>query len=942
MRRWAALILPLLLAAAHAQAEEVSAPPPPLPSPVSAASDEQVRLPIGEFAGLLDGEELSGAPALRVVGALREEEVLLFEVTLDRGTLTDSLQAYTVGDQLLLPIGELARLLDLNLDVRPREQRIVGRVGSAQRSLLLDLASGTARLNTRAIEFTSDDAVAGLTDIYLSAKLIERLLPVRIDIDSEGLIVALTATEQLPIQAKLERLGRLRGLRPDVDSNEEIFFVDSTPGLLSVPAFDVALEASADAVAPHFRRRYDVRVGADALYMGFQGYVGSDEKGRPSTSRFMFERRDLEGDLLGPIGATRFSVGDVYTPSLAVGPRSIGGRGVSLSTAPLEQTSVFDRVDLRGELPIGFDVELYINDVLRGGEQTPVQGRYEFLDVPLVRGVNVIRIVSYGPTGERSEETRVVNVAGGALPKGELTFDIGAVEQETPLLDLRRGEGQIIAPGEGKLRVTAGVAYGLSEGLTLIGGAALFTPGIGDERILGTAGVRTSLLGYAVQADIAYDDQGGEGLSLGAAGTPLGVSTVVRHAEYRGGLIDEALPQGGEGRALKRHSEATMDFSVGPVAGLTFPLTLRAQRDEFEDGRVTAIAGVRLSTTTSRMLWSAGFDYDRTTSPGNPSLDRLAGMLAASSFGSETWQLRGTIDYEILPTFDIRSIAVTADRPIGDRLALRLGAGHSFAMTGDETTFQAAVIFRLPFADLSLAGDYTAPRDDWRIGLQMAFGIVFDPFRRAYKLARPGPAGGGNAALQAFIDRDGDDRFDPAIDEPVPNIRVTNGSDEATTDAQGQALLTGLGYGTSARLQLDLDGIDNPYVTSPPQTVEFLPRVGHVTRVYYPLKTVGEVLARIQFRDSGGRLTGLSALRVKAVSASGRAIEASTEFDGSVVFERLAVGRYRLELDGEQAERLGMRLVSPVEFVIPADGGFVPDVLGTVVFEGQAATAAKP
>lgn len=897
MRRWAAWTLPLL-AAAQAHAQE--APP-------------------------------SGSQA----GVLSQEEVLLFEVTLDRGTLTDALQVYGLPSGLVLPVGELARLLDLNVDVRPRERRIVGRIGSAQRSLLVDLATGTARVDDRKVDLPPGSYIAGLTDIYLTRELIEQLLPLRIAVDSEALIIALTATEKLPIQAKLDRLGRLRELRPDVDTREEVLWVSSTPGLLSVPAFDVALESSLDADAPRFRRRYDVRVGADALYSGFQGFIGSDERGRPASSRLLFERRDLEGDLLGPVGGTRLSAGDTFAPSLAMGARSIGGRGLSFSTAALEQTSVFDRVDLRGELPIGFDVELYINDVLRGGQQTPVQGRYEFLDVPLVRGVNVIRIVSYGPRGERSEETRVVNVAGGALPKGKLTFEFGAVEQETPLLDIRRSGAVGATAGEGQLRITAAAGYGLTDGLTLVGGAALYTPGDRGERKLGTLGIRTSLFGYAVQADAGYDDSGGRGLSLGAAGSLLGVSTIVRHAEYRGGFIDEELPIGGEGRELERHSEATMDFSVG-VAGLTVPLSVRAQRDAFADGRTQVVGGARLSTTTSSLLLSAGFDYSLTSIPSQPSLDRLTGTLAASTFSGTTWQLRGTLDYDVLPGFKARAVAVTADREISKYMALRVGAGRAFI--GDrDTTVQAASIFHLPFADLSISGDYTAPRNDYRIGLQMAFGLAFDPFRRRYAMTRPGAGAGGNAALQAFIDRDADDRYDPAIDEPVPNIVVTSGANESTTDSQGRALVTGLGYGATARLQLDLDGVDNPYVTSPPQTVEFAPRVGAVTRVLYPLKPVGEVLARVQFRDASGRMTGLSAVNVRAVPVDGKPVEASTEFDGSIVFERLAAGRYRFELDEVQASRLGMRLVKPVEFEVPADGGFVPDVVATIAFEERAA-----
>lgn len=906
MIRAAALAL-ILLAAAPAHAREVEQGIPIAPPPVAAG------------------------PALP-----SEDEVLLFEVTLDQGTLTDSLQGYSRGDGVLLPIGELARLLDLNIDVRPRERRVVGRIGTTQRPLLIDLASGTARIDRQAVALPPGQAMASLTDIFLDTRVIEQLLPVRIKVDGEGLLVALTATEKLPIQDRLDRLGRLRELRPDVESREDVLWAGTRPGLWSVPAFDIALETSAEKESPTFRNRYDVRIGADVLYTGFEGYVGSDERGRPTATRFTFERRDLEGDMLGPVGATRLALGDVYTPSLAMGARSTGGRGVSVSSAPLEQASVFDRVDLRGELPIGYDVELYINDVLRGGQQTPVQGRYEFLDVPLVRGINVIRIVSYGPRGERFEETRVINVAGGALPKGEATFEFGVVQQETPLVDLRRDGGFIVGSGAGSLRLAAGFGYGLTEQLTVVGGASLYTPGAAGKRKLGTLGLRTSLLGYAVQLDGGYDDTGGYGVGIGAAGTPFGISTILRHSEYGGGFIDEALPSGGDGRELVRHSEATMDFSIGPTLGLTFPFSLRAQRDEYADGRTALIGGFRLSTTTKRFLLSTGLDYDRTILPGQPSLERLVGNFAASTYAGSDWQLRGTLDYEVIPDPDLRAIALTADRNISERLALRFGAGRSFVGGGD-STFQAGAILRLPFADVSLAGDFTSPRNDWRIGLQFAFGLVLDPFSHRYRVTRPGPGTGGNAAVRAFIDRDNDDRFTPAVDEPVPNVVITGGGGETATDAEGRALITGLGNSPTTRLQVNIDGIDNPYVSSPPQYVEFAPRAGTVAEVFYPLKPVGEVLARVRFRDVGGRMTGLSSVKVRAVRDGAPPVEAVTEFDGSVVFERLPAGRYRFELDTAQAERLAMEFVAPVSFEVPPDGGFIPDVVATVVFEKPAA-----
>ena len=76
---------------------------------------------------------------------VREEELLLFAVELDGLTLTDSLAAYGEPLNPLLPLGELGRLLDLNMDVSPGDRRITGRVGEAERAPTPGRRSGRAR-----------------------------------------------------------------------------------------------------------------------------------------------------------------------------------------------------------------------------------------------------------------------------------------------------------------------------------------------------------------------------------------------------------------------------------------------------------------------------------------------------------------------------------------------------------------------------------------------------------------------------------------------------------------------------------------------------------------------------------------------------------------------------------------------------------------------------
>lgn len=861
---------------------------------------------------------------------VREEELLLFAVELDGLTLTDSMAAY--GDPLdpLLPVGELVRLLDLNVTVSPGDGRITGRIGEAERALTVDLPAGLARVGGKDIALSPQDVAVTPGEIYMRGSALARLAPVTVESDPEALTLKLTAREKLPIQSRLERIARLRDLRPDVDAPEAALRVETPYQLFSPPAFDVAVATAHDTRPPHDPRRYDVRVGADVLYTGFQGYLGSDEEGEPSSARILFERHDVRGGLLGPLNATSAAAGDTFTPALPIGPRSVGGRGFAFTTAPLEQTSVFSRVDLRGELPLGYDVELYVNDILRSGQRTPVEGRYEFLQVPLVRGLNVIRIVFYGPRGERSEETRVVNVGGGQLKPGQTTFDFGVVQQETPVIELS-GDDQpgAVSPAEGRTRVVALLTRGMTEKLTMTAGGAYYPDADGNDRGLITLGARTSIAGLAVLADAAGDDQGGVGLALAMAGQPWGLSVIGRHAEYSGGFIDEANPAIQLGVPLARHSEVTVDTSLRP-GGRSVPLSLRAQRDSYEDGAEALLAAARASTTFGTVLVSGGLDYRRDENASVVNR-RLTGVFAASTFAAYRWQLRGALDYEVEPEARLSALTLTADRALSERMAVRLGLGHSF---GEEeiTAFQAAANFKLPYGDLAVSGDYVTPDGDWRLGVQFAFGLAFDPFARRYAMTRPGPAGGGNLAFQAFVDRNGNGLFDPG-EEPVGGVSVSGSEQPVTTTLNGRAFITGMGVTPTARVQVGLEGVDNPYLQAPPATVEFAPRMGGVARVLYPLTPTGEVMARILYAQPDGRLVGLSAVHIRVIREGGEPVEGTTEFDGSVAFEALPAGTYRLELDPDQAKRLRMRLTSPVSFTVSPDGGFLADVQAEVVFD---------
>jgi hypothetical protein len=866
--------------------------------------------------------------------ALDPASLLLFSVSLDNLTLSEGLGAYGDAADPLVPVGELTRLLEADVDVLPGERRIVGRLGQARRSLVVDLAAGVARSGGREIAVSSADAAVTPTEVYLRVSLVRKLLDLDIDVADDELALRLHAREKFPVQARLERLAN----RPDGSQTgveQDALRVSEPYALFSPPGVDVILDGGLQSGDPSRSFRYDVRLAGDLLWSNFQAYLGSDEEGRATNARVLLQRRSIEGSLLGPIHAREVSLGDTYTPGLAIGPRSISGRGFSFSTAPLEQTSVFNRIDLRGDLPPGFDVELYVNDVLRSSTNQAINGRFEFLDIPLSPGLNVLRVVTYGPRGERQEEVQVVNVGAGLLRPGEAQMAFGIVEQDHPVFAPRRigrpllGDTAVFATGG--TRTVVSMNYGVTSLVTASAGFARTPRPNGDATNVYTLGLRGSVMGLATQLDIGTDDNGGQALSLGTAGMWGPLSGVLRHAEYREGFVDENNLAFNPALEMRRRTELTVDSSLS-LRGRIVPVSMRALHNEYVDGSYDLLAATRASSSMGQVLFSTGLEYVRQAYRPARTVETLRGYVTATTFRGYKWQIRTSLDYDVLPDFKARFLALTVDRKLSDTWSVRFGLGQPLDDL-DRWNVVLSSILATRYGDFAVTGEYDNSNDDWRLAAQWNFGLGYDPVRRGYDLMRTGPGTGGSVLFNAFIDENGDG-VRQASEAPAPNVALDAGGQRGVlTGADGRVFLTGLGGGPSGSMDVSLDRIDNASVSAPPSKVQLRPRPGGVTRVDYPLRPTGGVAVKVELlRDDGARV-GLASVRLQLVRDDGQVVEVVSEFDGSAIFDAVPVGAWRLRLDPRQAEKLRMRLTAEPAVKITGDGNYAPDVTVQVRFE---------
>ena len=82
-----------------------------------------------------------------------DDELLLFEVRLQGSTLSDTFPGYPVKDGVLVPLGELCRMLGLAITTDPLTGKAKGFFISENRTFTLDAGSNTVSIEGRSAPF---------------------------------------------------------------------------------------------------------------------------------------------------------------------------------------------------------------------------------------------------------------------------------------------------------------------------------------------------------------------------------------------------------------------------------------------------------------------------------------------------------------------------------------------------------------------------------------------------------------------------------------------------------------------------------------------------------------------------------------------------------------------------------------------------------------------
>ena len=855
-----------------------------------------------------------------------EASLLVLEVRLDGHLLSDSFTAYQQGGQILLPLGELSRLLTLAIAVQPERGTASGFVIREDREFALDASTSTATVAGRSTTFEARRVAVIGDDIYVASNLLAHWLPVDLSIDLSRLQLDVTPRERLPLQERLEREergSRLRRAGADVTDPGYVRQI-SPHAAISVPFIDQTFGYTADlGRQPHdATASYTGYFTGDLLGMEGAAYVSTHRESTalpadiststlPSTSdvRLTLSRHDPDAALLGPLRARSVAVGSIVVPSvqnIMIG--SPTGYGFAVSNRRLDQPTSFDRQNLRGNLPPGWDVTLYYNDALLAYQQSRPDGQYAFDDLPLSFGPNEFRLVFNGPLGQVRVERYSFLLDQAVVKPGEVVYS--AIVQRNDGATARSA-----AQIDGGVRAVAQVDVGLTRSVSATAGVVrkpdLVT---GEELSYAQAGARAYLDSMILSGLLTASQGGGLLAEIDAKtrvnGYAIDFTHLQRQGDFRSDLLDD------QSDAI-RYRDSLHVIGTCRATGLP-PLTLAldARRDQLVAGGERIDVAGRVSTILKGTAVTNTLEWDRVSRS-----DTVVGVLQLSRRVMDVG-LNAQVGYALAPSASLQTVAMNADRALGD--AYRINAGLQHTMQDRLTLMSIGISKNLGSFGLATSASVSSRREV-SIGLQLFVALGREPRSGNWLFDAQPLAGTGAVSARAFVDRNQNGLRDPG-EELIPNagfILNGGGRHPSRTDAKGTAFIGRLAPDQYADVSLDPDTLEDPQWKPSTPGVRVLPRPGVVDLVEFPVIATSEIDGTVYLSEKGRRRE-IGDVRIELVDAKG-AVVATTRSsrDGYYLLHQVVPGRYDIRVAPEQAAKLGLDGVLSRPLSVPPDGDFI-------------------
>jgi hypothetical protein len=814
------------------------------------------------------------------------DEQFILDVNIHQLRLGDTVRAYNTPEGTCVVLGDFLTALDLPIRIDLTAKKASGWAFKEANKISIDYGALQASYGKKAEPIAAGTIRETPEGWCVQTTALSRWFGIGVKPMTSGSVLMLQSDTKLPVELATERrqrAGRIHQASFDLSSLPQVrvpYRMWRAPALDFVVSGGVTYRAT-DGV--RVDRQASVYAAGEIAHLSYDAQVTTNSNGKPSLLRLRAFRSDPDGHLLGPLKATHFGFGDVEGFDSPLTGVVAAGRGAIVTNRPLTARTAFDRTRIEGDLPTGWEAEIYRNGELLGFAKSDPSQRYVFDDVQLLYGENKIRVVLYGPQGQVRERDETLNVGNDDVPKGKTWYWVGANQPGRDLVTLEKPPDDTNQP---KAQAAVSVEHGLDTRTSV--GVLARAMLIDDQRLTFVqATVRRTVGPAQVEVSAARESNGGTAAHAQMLGKFGGV-----YVNAEALIANDFHLRGVDAPQSSKEGRLALDvpFKLGRS---TIPAHADVHYVDRTDGSRSLDAAARLSASIDRFNLSSGLTYHRdyvTSGPSPP------GELAVSLIGSGhigRVRLRGETEFDVAPSAKLKSAELSAYWTATEHGDWETDLFYDGLV--HHVRARVTHILRLDSFGLALSAE-AATNGDVAVGFNLNFSL--DP-HHGFTLSRRPLAEGGMVHATVFRDLNDNGLLDPG--EPMEKgALVTTGTRQAErkTDASGSVTVGGLTPYMPITVGIDATSLDDPMLTPKKALQVVVPRPGVAADVQIALVGGGDIEGALM---KSGEL-GFEGVDLELVDAAGKvAGTARTDFDGFFLFDRVPYGSYSVRVSASSA-----------------------------------------
>lgn len=828
-----------------------------------------------------------------------DDQLVIVNLNLERTPLYTSIMAYQDGSNLWVPLTEYITAMDFPIDIQFGDQYAKGWFIQEKNDFLLDLNNNSVTIKgkkhplTEGVELHQDD-------FYVRIDLLDTWFLIKHTYDPSRLLITLTTTQDLPLDAARRRELRWQKFNTPPEKTKDWQYLDLPYRWLGWPFIDLnAATTHNQATETPDTWRGSLAASGDILHGTGRLNLAAieDQNSEQYNGSFYWQRRFFKHNPT-PLN---IEIGDLFSPDFNGLANAVPGFGISASNIPASVSTRFSELTLDGEGTPGWDAELYQNNQLIAVQQIGVDSRYRFDDVPLNFGYNNYSVKLYGPQGQVREHT-IRRIADQSWFKpGHWLYRV----------HWQKDNHSMLFNNDEDVSTRNNRAYGLIQ------------YGLSDKAVWRAQWLREShahymstslhqsLMGGIASLNPTFDSHGGKRLTVNWEGR-IGNHT----SAFKWERINEFTLAGNldTEQTLTTGEDNTNELSASKQTGHEYSLRLNGTlarwdrktlshqwqyTQQKDNNDISQAIRQRLSYSTPNISFTHQMGWQDAVS------NAFDGSLLVR-YGWRHLSFSNTITYRQESGTHLTSAALSVGYRTSRKWSINARSYWRFDDDSDDednssNDHQISVSFLQKKTRWSLS--LQQKDHHWSVGLELSTAALRSPLSGNWQRQANQTSGQGAVAFRTFMDDNNNATYDLG-ETLLEHVGVSINHRQVRSNDAGQGLAINSNPDAWSYLDVREKGLDDPYWLATQKPLKFFNRPGAVLTLDIPIVESGEIDGTCWAIKKGKKLP-VGRVLVQLFDHKKTLIrEVLSSYDGFYLFDRLTPGQYTVSLEHEQLQKL--------------------------------------